>query len=244
MCLKINWFVKTPWLRPSMEVARSELWAPVFIYSTNILVRLLTVNMKNYLTQKNQKTCDPILVTLLKMRPHYSQSGPENATPSSGTSPLASYEQVDLPCFSIKKIKKPRAKLKLTALFNNMRPNTEVQKQRTLKHKNTQNGSKSTNHKSQTTTFCFLRSPLRSEGEKAPILQILIDVAEKPQIQRRFWHRRSRATQNSYNLINSRVSKITVTHAVCSWRYWTLPLSRFESERTNLFTRSFCSIRF
>ena len=144
MCLKINWFVKTPWLRPSMEVARSGLWAPVFIYSTNILIRLVTVNMKNYLAQKNQKTCNPILVTLLKMRPHYSQSGHENATPSSGTSPttsplvpLASYEQVDLPCFSIKKIKILRAKLKLTALFNNMRPNTEVQKQRTLKHKNT-----------------------------------------------------------------------------------------------------------
>ena len=33
--------------------------------------------------------CDPILVTLLKMRPHYSQSSHENATPSSGTSPLA-----------------------------------------------------------------------------------------------------------------------------------------------------------
>ena len=25
--------------------------------------------------------CDPILVTLLKMRPHYSQSGHENANP-------------------------------------------------------------------------------------------------------------------------------------------------------------------
>ena len=33
--------------------------------------------------------CDPILVTLLKMRPHCSQSSHENATPSSGTSPLA-----------------------------------------------------------------------------------------------------------------------------------------------------------
>ena len=33
--------------------------------------------------------CDPILVTLLKMRPHYSQSSHENAIPSSGTSPLA-----------------------------------------------------------------------------------------------------------------------------------------------------------
>ena len=43
---------------------------------------------------KNQKMCDPILVTLLKMRLHYSQSSRENATPSSGTSPLASYKEV------------------------------------------------------------------------------------------------------------------------------------------------------
>ena len=40
---------------------------------------------------------DPILVTLLKMLPHYSQSSPENATLSSGTSPLASYEEVPPP---------------------------------------------------------------------------------------------------------------------------------------------------
>ena len=65
----------------------------LFIYSTNILVRLLTVNMKNCLTPKNPKMCDPILVTLLKMRPHYSQSSRENVTPSSGTSPLASYKE-------------------------------------------------------------------------------------------------------------------------------------------------------
>ena len=38
--------------------------------------------------------CDPILVNLLKMPPHYSQSSRENATPSSGTSPLASYKEV------------------------------------------------------------------------------------------------------------------------------------------------------
>ena len=31
---------------------------------------------------------------LLKMRPHDSQSGSENATPFSGTSPLASYKEV------------------------------------------------------------------------------------------------------------------------------------------------------
>ena len=40
----------------------------LFTYSTNILVRLLTVNVKNYLTTKNPKMCgDPIVVTLLKM---------------------------------------------------------------------------------------------------------------------------------------------------------------------------------
>ena len=39
----------------------------------------------------------PILVTLLKMQPHYSQSSHENATPSSGTSPLASYKEVPSP---------------------------------------------------------------------------------------------------------------------------------------------------
>ena len=38
--------------------------------------------------------CDTILATLLKVRPHYSQSSRENATPSSGTSPLASCKEV------------------------------------------------------------------------------------------------------------------------------------------------------
>ena len=46
---------------------------------------------------KNQKMCDPILVILLKMRPHYSQSSGENVTPSSSTSPLASYKEVPPP---------------------------------------------------------------------------------------------------------------------------------------------------
>ena len=41
--------------------------------------------------------CDPILVTLLKMQPHYSQSSRENATPSSGTSPVDSYKEVPPP---------------------------------------------------------------------------------------------------------------------------------------------------
>ena len=40
---------------------------------------------------------DPILVNPLKMQPGYSQSSSENATPSSGTSPLASYKEVPPP---------------------------------------------------------------------------------------------------------------------------------------------------
>ena len=43
---------------------------------------------------KNPKMYDPILVTLLKKQPHHSQSSRENATPSSGTSPLTSYKEV------------------------------------------------------------------------------------------------------------------------------------------------------
>ena len=39
--------------------------------------------MKNCLTRKNEKMCDPI-----------SSNSTENATPSSGTSPLASYKEV------------------------------------------------------------------------------------------------------------------------------------------------------
>ena len=66
----------------------------LFIFSTNILVRLLTEELS---TPENLKMCDPILVTLLKMRPHYGQSSRENATPSSGTSPLASYKEVNSP---------------------------------------------------------------------------------------------------------------------------------------------------
>ena len=46
---------------------------------------------------KNQTMCDPILVTLLKMRPHDSQSSRENVTPSSGTSPLDFCKEVPPP---------------------------------------------------------------------------------------------------------------------------------------------------
>ena len=83
----------------------------LFSYSTNILLLLLTVDMKNCLTPKHPKMCDPILVTLLKMRPHYSQSSRENATPSSGTSPLASYKKVPPPRATIVAIKAELIKL-------------------------------------------------------------------------------------------------------------------------------------
>ena len=45
----------------------------------------------NFLIPQVPKMCDPILVTLMKMRLYYSQSSRENATLSSGTSPLAYY---------------------------------------------------------------------------------------------------------------------------------------------------------
>ena len=41
--------------------------------------------------------CDPILGTLLKVRPHYSQSSRKNANPSTGTSPLAFCKEVTAP---------------------------------------------------------------------------------------------------------------------------------------------------
>ena len=64
----------------------------LFTYSTNILVRLLTFKVSK--RARNPKMYHPILVTLMKMRPYYSQFSRENATPSRGTSPLASYKEV------------------------------------------------------------------------------------------------------------------------------------------------------
>ena len=52
---------------------------------------------------KNPKMCDPVLVTLVTIENatplSISQSSRENATPSSGTSPLASYKEVPSPPF-------------------------------------------------------------------------------------------------------------------------------------------------
>ena len=68
------------------------------LINNNFLI-LLTENfpiLNPYLPQKSENL-RPILVTLLKMRPHYSQSSRENVTPSSGTSPLASCKGVPPP---------------------------------------------------------------------------------------------------------------------------------------------------
>ena len=46
-----------------------------------------------FLDQKSELR-HPMLVNLLKMHPHYSQSSCENGTPSSGTSLKASYKEV------------------------------------------------------------------------------------------------------------------------------------------------------
>ena len=44
---------------------------------------------QNFLIPEIPKMCDSILVTLLKIQPHYSQSSWENATPSSGHIPIS-----------------------------------------------------------------------------------------------------------------------------------------------------------
>ena len=72
----------------------------LFTYNTNILVRLLTINIHKYEElsyPQNPKMCDPIQVTMLKIQPRYSQTSCENATPSSDTSPLASNKEVQPP---------------------------------------------------------------------------------------------------------------------------------------------------
>ena len=45
---------------------------------------------RSFFTPNILKMCNPILITVLKMQPHYSQRSHENKTPSSDTSPSAS----------------------------------------------------------------------------------------------------------------------------------------------------------
>ena len=59
--------------------------------TANRPIFFITGTCHKYSYPQIPKICDPILVTLLKMQPHHSQSSRENAIPSSGTSPLACY---------------------------------------------------------------------------------------------------------------------------------------------------------
>ena len=75
--------------------------------NASLLLNLINNNFLIFLTEnlpilnpyllQNLKICDPILVNLLKMRPHYSHSSRENATPSRGRSPLAPCKVVPPP---------------------------------------------------------------------------------------------------------------------------------------------------
>ena len=67
----------------------------------NLVTYILTKNLptlESLLTRislpKNPENCHPILVALLKIQPHYSQSNRENVSPSSVTSQLAYYKKV------------------------------------------------------------------------------------------------------------------------------------------------------
>ena len=81
--------------------------------NASLLLNLINNNFLIFLTEnlpilnpylpQNLKICDPILVTLSKMRPHYwliidySHSSREDAIPSSSTSPLGSCKGVPSP---------------------------------------------------------------------------------------------------------------------------------------------------
>ena len=72
--------------------------------TSSLLLNLINYNFLIFLTEnlpilnpyfpQNPKICHPILVTLLKMRSHFCHLSGENATPSSGTSPLVSCKGV------------------------------------------------------------------------------------------------------------------------------------------------------
>ena len=70
--------------------------------------------------------CEPILVTLLKMRPHYSHSSRENATPSSGTAILASYKEMLPPPWEFESLHVIESKTVLDSGFQTVDSRFEV----------------------------------------------------------------------------------------------------------------------
>ena len=73
----------------------------LYLINNNFLNFLTETILNSYLIEfsypKNPKMCDPIPVTLLKMQPILVNRVVKNATPSSGTSPFASYKEVPPP---------------------------------------------------------------------------------------------------------------------------------------------------
>ena len=115
--------------------------------------------------------------------------------------------------------------VKLPALSKTRYRTLKLKSLETQKLWKTENGSKSTNRKSQTMTLCFLGGSLRCEGDRK--VQILIDVVKKPKIQRRFWHGRScvfettlkRKKFGAFNTRNTfpRVAKILYRSSSRQW---------------------------
>ena len=91
--LLCSWFIEVVVSRTKCN-ARRLLHLINKNFLTFLAGTILTPYVIEFSYPKNPKMCDPILVTLLKMQPHYSQSSRENATPSSSTFPLASYKEV------------------------------------------------------------------------------------------------------------------------------------------------------
>ena len=72
MCLKINWFVKTPWHGPGMVVARSGLWAPVrrLWFSGNYVVGVASRRGRTKpITKRRYEHCDWFIFLLLLPTP-------------------------------------------------------------------------------------------------------------------------------------------------------------------------------
>ena len=74
----------------------SHLWIWFNFLTANLPIFFIP-SCQNFLALKVSKLYDLIVVTILKMQPHYSRSSRENATPFSGTSPSAYNKEIFSP---------------------------------------------------------------------------------------------------------------------------------------------------
>ena len=74
----------------------SHLWIWFNFLTANLPIFFIP-SCQNFLALKVSKLYDLIIVTILKMQPHYSRSSRENATPFSGTSPSAYNKEIFSP---------------------------------------------------------------------------------------------------------------------------------------------------